>query len=172
MSQDTVKNRWRKPWLCVCWKRTFLHRSLIVKSQQNKIELVTRPVVARTNLDNRVVGNTAKLYYVAVACFVLKISPFSAFKKVQPWWCVTFVFKDEFKSFQQWHRRCKSIVSYMSSHGSCSLVVFCRSVKLLVKPWQLQLGGVLQKCSAARQAMAAIALWCFHTLTNVHSIKV
>ena len=26
-----------------CWKRTFLHRSLIVKSQQSRIELVTRP---------------------------------------------------------------------------------------------------------------------------------
>ena len=26
-----------------CWKSTFLHRSLIVKSQQNRIELVTRP---------------------------------------------------------------------------------------------------------------------------------
>ena len=42
-SQDTVNNNWRKPWLCVCRKRTFLHRSLIVKSQQKKIELVTRP---------------------------------------------------------------------------------------------------------------------------------
>ena len=34
---------WRKPWLCVGWKRTLLLRSLIVKSQQNKFELVTRP---------------------------------------------------------------------------------------------------------------------------------
>ena len=36
---------WRKPWLqeCVCWKRTFIHQSLIVKIQQNRIELVTRP---------------------------------------------------------------------------------------------------------------------------------
>ena len=42
-SQGTVNNNWRKPWLCVCWKRTFLHRSLILKSQQNRIELVTRP---------------------------------------------------------------------------------------------------------------------------------
>ena len=41
-SQDAVKNSWRKPWLCVCWKHTFLHRSLIVKSHQNRIELVTR----------------------------------------------------------------------------------------------------------------------------------
>ena len=29
--------------LCVCWKGTFLRRSLIVKSQQNIIELVTKP---------------------------------------------------------------------------------------------------------------------------------
>ena len=32
-SQDTVKNSWRKPWLWVWWKRTFLHQSLIVKIQ-------------------------------------------------------------------------------------------------------------------------------------------
>ena len=38
-----VKNSRRKPWLCVCCKRTFLQRSLIAKSQQNDIELVTRP---------------------------------------------------------------------------------------------------------------------------------
>ena len=31
--------------IVVCWKRTFLGRSLIVKSLQNRIELVTRPVV-------------------------------------------------------------------------------------------------------------------------------
>ena len=42
-SQDTVSNNWRKPWLCVCRKRTYLHRSSIVKSQQKRIELVTRP---------------------------------------------------------------------------------------------------------------------------------
>ena len=29
--------------MCVCTKRTYLHRSSIVKSQQNRIELVTRP---------------------------------------------------------------------------------------------------------------------------------
>ena len=29
--------------MCVCRKRTFLHQSLILKSQQNRIELVTRP---------------------------------------------------------------------------------------------------------------------------------
>ena len=34
-SQDTVQNNWRKPWVCVCWKRTFLHWSVIV----NRIEL-------------------------------------------------------------------------------------------------------------------------------------
>ena len=34
---------WRKPWFCVCKQQTCLHRSLIVKSQQNSIELVTRP---------------------------------------------------------------------------------------------------------------------------------
>ena len=28
---------------CVCRKRTFLHRSLILKSQQNRIDLVNRP---------------------------------------------------------------------------------------------------------------------------------
>ena len=28
---------------CICWKHTFLRWSLIVKSQQNRIELVTRP---------------------------------------------------------------------------------------------------------------------------------
>ena len=44
-SQDTVNNNWCKPWLCVCWKCIFLHRSLILKSQQNKIEVVTRPGV-------------------------------------------------------------------------------------------------------------------------------
>ena len=38
-----VKNIWRKPWLCVCWKCTFLHQSFILKSQQNIMELVTRP---------------------------------------------------------------------------------------------------------------------------------
>ena len=43
MLPDTVNNNWRKPWLCVCWKRTFLHRSLIVKSQQKRIELLARP---------------------------------------------------------------------------------------------------------------------------------
>ena len=37
--QESVKNSWRKPRLCVCWKRTCLHRSLMV----NRIELVTRP---------------------------------------------------------------------------------------------------------------------------------
>ena len=29
--------------MCVCRKRTFLHRSLILKSQQNRIDLVNRP---------------------------------------------------------------------------------------------------------------------------------
>ena len=33
------KNSWRKPWLGFCWKHTFLHRSLIFKSQQYRIEL-------------------------------------------------------------------------------------------------------------------------------------
>ena len=42
-SQDTVKNNWRKPWLCVCYERTCLHGSLMVIGQQNRIELVTRP---------------------------------------------------------------------------------------------------------------------------------
>ena len=32
---------WSKPWLCICW--TVLHRSQIVKSRQNIIELGTRP---------------------------------------------------------------------------------------------------------------------------------
>ena len=41
--KDTVNNNWHKPWLCVCRKRTYLHWSSIAKSQQNKIELVTRP---------------------------------------------------------------------------------------------------------------------------------
>ena len=41
MSQDTVKNNWRKPWLCVGWKRTFLYRSLIVKSQQKTCKKLT-----------------------------------------------------------------------------------------------------------------------------------
>ena len=36
-------NNWHIPWLCVCWKRTFLHWFLVAKSQQNRIELVTRP---------------------------------------------------------------------------------------------------------------------------------
>ena len=40
---DTIKNNWQKPSMQVCWKRTFKYRSLIVISQQNKIELVTRP---------------------------------------------------------------------------------------------------------------------------------
>ena len=40
-SKDTVKQKWHKPWMCVCWKCTFLHRSLLVKSQQNRTELVT-----------------------------------------------------------------------------------------------------------------------------------
>ena len=34
--------------MCVCWKRTCLHRSFIVKSQQNRIELVTRPGLSQT----------------------------------------------------------------------------------------------------------------------------
>ena len=38
-----VKNNWCTAWLCVFWKPTCLHRSLIVKSQQNIIEIVTRP---------------------------------------------------------------------------------------------------------------------------------
>ena len=41
--QGSIKNNWRKPWLCVCWKLTFLHQSLIVKSQQNRIKVVTWP---------------------------------------------------------------------------------------------------------------------------------
>ena len=40
-SQDNVKNR--TPKTLRLMKRTFLHRSLIVKSKQNRIELVTRP---------------------------------------------------------------------------------------------------------------------------------
>ena len=39
----TPKKCWCKPELCVCWNRTFYHRSLILKSQQKRIELVTRP---------------------------------------------------------------------------------------------------------------------------------
>ena len=52
-SQDTVNNNWRKPWLYVCWKYTFLHRSLTVKSQQNRIELVTRPDVGQAGCHQR-----------------------------------------------------------------------------------------------------------------------
>ena len=32
-----------QPWLCICWNRTFAYRSLILESQQKRIELVTRP---------------------------------------------------------------------------------------------------------------------------------
>ena len=57
MSKDTVKNNWCKPWLCVCWKRTLIHWSLILKSQHNIIELVTRPDVYQCN----VCGQTSKV---------------------------------------------------------------------------------------------------------------
>ena len=43
MSQDAINNNRRKPLLCVCWKRTFPRLSLSVKSQLNRIEVVTRP---------------------------------------------------------------------------------------------------------------------------------
>ena len=42
-SQDSVTDNRHKPWLGVCWKRTCLHQSLVVKSQQYIIELETRP---------------------------------------------------------------------------------------------------------------------------------
>ena len=42
-SRTLSRTDYAKPWLCVCWKRTFSHRSLIVKIHQNRIELVTRP---------------------------------------------------------------------------------------------------------------------------------
>ena len=35
-------NSWRKPWLCLCWKKHFFHRSIILKSQENRIKFVTR----------------------------------------------------------------------------------------------------------------------------------
>ena len=54
--QGTFKNSWRKPWLCVRWKRTCLQRSRIVKSQQNIIELVTRPGNVFTWCGNSGVG--------------------------------------------------------------------------------------------------------------------
>ena len=41
--QDIIKNKLRKPWLCVCWKLSFLRWSLIVKSKQKRIELLARP---------------------------------------------------------------------------------------------------------------------------------
>ena len=41
-SQDTVIYCWRKPWLCLCWKKHFFHRSIILKSQENRIKFVTR----------------------------------------------------------------------------------------------------------------------------------
>ena len=42
-SQDTVNNNWRKPWYCAFIENALFHQSLIVKSKQNLIELVTRP---------------------------------------------------------------------------------------------------------------------------------
>ena len=39
----SVKNNCCKTWSCVCKWKHFLHRSLIVASQQNRIEIVTRP---------------------------------------------------------------------------------------------------------------------------------
>ena len=44
MSKEIVKNTLREPRLCDGWKPTLLHWSLRVKIQQNRIELVTRPV--------------------------------------------------------------------------------------------------------------------------------
>ena len=46
-AQDTVGNIWREPWMCVCQKCTCSHQSLIVKSQQIRIELVTSPGVGQ-----------------------------------------------------------------------------------------------------------------------------
>ena len=39
--------------VCVCLTRTFSHRSLILKSQQNVIELVTKPAIGQDNGLNR-----------------------------------------------------------------------------------------------------------------------
>ena len=71
-----------------------------------------------------------------------------------------------FKKVYRCHKETDSKVSNSVTEGA-------KCCKLLVKPWQHQPNrSVLQKCSAARQAMAATAQWCFHTLTDVHSIKV
>ena len=48
----------QKPWLCVCWKRTFLYRSLILKSQQNRTELVTRPDLSSLPWQNMMMAST------------------------------------------------------------------------------------------------------------------
>ena len=61
-SYDTVKNNWRKPPFCVCWKCTFLHWSMIVKSQQNRIESVTRPV-GKTAGWTSTSGTTSQTYW-------------------------------------------------------------------------------------------------------------
>ena len=37
-SQYSAKYSWHISWLCICWKRTFLHLSLIMNSQHNGIE--------------------------------------------------------------------------------------------------------------------------------------
>ena len=47
--QDTLKNNWRKPWLCGFWKRTYFCCSKIVllpSLLHEKIDLVNRPFTA------------------------------------------------------------------------------------------------------------------------------
>ena len=49
--------------LCgVCWKLTFLHLSLIEKSQQNIIELVTRPAFFQPSSYTLEVGEDTSLH--------------------------------------------------------------------------------------------------------------
>ena len=73
-SLDTVKNSWHKPWLSVCLKRICLHRSLIVKSQQNRVELVTRPGIfwKKDNLEYFTCV-LSHHFYVSGACLLVSL---------------------------------------------------------------------------------------------------
>ena len=55
-SQDAFNNCWCKPWLCVCCKRTFAP----FQSQQNRIELVTRPVTTQSLATKRTPATSKK----------------------------------------------------------------------------------------------------------------
>ena len=124
-SQDTVKINWRKPWLCVCWKYMLLQRSLVVKSQRKRIELVTIPARWRSPVTR----------CRPRPIFRWPLNPFQSHRFMNPCW------KERKKVFQKlicnWlhikHAKFSFTFLGVETHWAATLMYFMSMLKVLQK---------------------------------------